>query len=226
MRQCSRCKRAILDDDLYTIRGLTEIFCSVCETGGFGKGPNPKDALGKKKPPLSLIPASAQIAEAMAMKQGAEDYGPYNWRDTEVEALVYVDAAMRHILRYLDGEEADPKSGAHPLAHARACLAILIDAEASGCLIDNRPTKGKADELIESYAAPMGRKPDPPSTGSEQAGSPASGGDSQADPRGSAGDQGQYREVVTLADKVEAITSPALDGANVRRAFEGDDAQD
>ena len=39
---------------------------------------NPKDLLGIKKPPISLIPSAGLIHEAMAMKNGAAKYGPFN----------------------------------------------------------------------------------------------------------------------------------------------------
>lgn len=93
---------------------------------------NPKDAHGAAKPQLWLNPPSALRAMARAMENGAEKYGPYNWRENEVRAEVYISAALRHIAAYQDGERADPDSGAHPLAHAMASLAILIDGEDNG----------------------------------------------------------------------------------------------
>lgn len=110
---------------------------------------NPKDAIGRKKPPLHLIPPVALIHEAMAMKNGADKYGPYNWRGATVAATVYISAAMRHLADYLDGERVARDSGVHHIAHARASLGILLDAEAQGTLVDDRPTPGKAAEVME-----------------------------------------------------------------------------
>lgn len=90
---------------------------------------NPKDAQGAVKPQLWLNPPSALRAMAQAMESGAEKYGAYNWRENEVREDVYISAALRHIAAYQDGERADPDSGAHPLGHAMASLAILIDGE-------------------------------------------------------------------------------------------------
>jgi hypothetical protein len=39
----------------------------------------------------------------------------------------------------------------HHLAHARACLGIIIDAESIGALVDDRPTRGAAGDLIKRY---------------------------------------------------------------------------
>lgn len=111
---------------------------------------NQKDLLGIKKPPVSLIPAAALLHEAMAMKNGAEKYGAFNFRQKKVQAMIYADAAFRHLLAWIDGEEAAADSGVHHLGHARACLAILLDAQACGNLVDNRPSTGRAAAIIEA----------------------------------------------------------------------------
>lgn len=113
---------------------------------------NPKDKIGRQKPSLHLIPPTALIEEAVVMGLGSKKYGPYNWREKEVSATVYVSAAMRHLMQYLDGEDADKESGASHLAHARACLGILLDSTALDKLVDDRPPKGKATELLEMYS--------------------------------------------------------------------------
>lgn len=101
---------------------------------------NPKTVFGAAKCPLHLVPPSAVQAEAWAFKLGAEKYGPYNWRDIPVTASTYLAAALRHIQAYQDGEDLDPESGRPHLGHARACLAILIDAGDVGALNDDRPS--------------------------------------------------------------------------------------
>jgi len=111
-------------------------------------GTNPKDLLGIKKPPLSLVPPVALIHCSMAMKNGMEKYGAYNFRETAVQALIYADAAQRHILSWIDGEEFAADSGVHHLGHAMACAAILLDAQSTGMLADNRPPRGRAAQLI------------------------------------------------------------------------------
>lgn len=102
---------------------------------------NPKDAVGAAKPQLHLIPPAALLAEARAMENGATKYGPYNWRTQPVNATVYVSACMRHLLAYLDGENVADDSGVHHLAHARACLGIVLDALEHNCLNDDRPPR-------------------------------------------------------------------------------------
>lgn len=111
-------------------------------------GANPKDLLGTDKVPLSRIPPVAILHEGMAMGNGGDKYGPYNWRGNAVQADIYIDAAMRHILAWFDGEEYAEDSGVHHLGHARASLGILLDAQATGNLIDNRPKGGSTAKVL------------------------------------------------------------------------------
>jgi hypothetical protein len=100
---------------------------------------NPKDVLGVNKVSLSKLPPIAELHTCHALMNGADKYGPYNWRDKSVKASIYIDACRRHLNLWFEGEEFAPDSGAHHLGHAMACLAILIDAQEIGNLIDDRP---------------------------------------------------------------------------------------
>ncbi len=88
---------------------------------------------------MTLIPTPALIHEALAFADGAAKYDPYNWREEGVGARTYLGAAIRHIRAYLDGEQHADDSKVHHLGHARACLAIILDAEAVENLVDDRP---------------------------------------------------------------------------------------
>lgn len=112
---------------------------------------NPKDLIGATKPPLSLVPPTALVFLAKVMELGAKKYGPYNWRQNKVKTTIYIDAALRHLLSYFDGESADTESNMSHLAHVMACMAIVLDAEATGNLVDDRPTAGKTAELIREF---------------------------------------------------------------------------
>jgi Domain of unknown function (DUF5664) len=118
---------------------------------------NPKAALGAAKTPLGLIPSNSLVEMAEVFQLGAAKYGPYNWRETAVNADTYVNAAYRHIASWFDREDHDPESGRLHLAHAMACMAILIDAYHVGKLVDNRPPSGNVAGLIRAYT----RKVDP-----------------------------------------------------------------
>lgn len=121
-------------------------------------GVNPKDLIGVTKAPLSLVPPVSILQEARALAVGAQKYGPYNWRDYPVQSMVYVEAALRHILAYMDGETIDPETGVHHLGHAKAGLGILLDAETTG-IVDNRPKAGHfADKAREFYPSKGAKK--------------------------------------------------------------------
>ena len=109
---------------------------------------NPKDRLGVAKPQLDLVPPALKIHVAKAMENGAKKYGPYNWRDKKVRMTVYIAAAMRHLESLLDGEDLAADSGVHHAAHAAACCGIILDAMECKYLIDDRPPKGCAADLI------------------------------------------------------------------------------
>lgn len=102
-------------------------------------GINPKDIVGVQKIDLSLLPAIALDHYALAQIDGDIKYGPYNWRVLSVQARTYVAAAKRHLDDWMEGEEFAPDSLAHHLGHVIACCGILLDAQAAGKLVDNRP---------------------------------------------------------------------------------------
>jgi hypothetical protein len=100
---------------------------------------NPKDMIGVTKVSISAIPPTALLHEAQALMDGEKKYGTRNWRTAPVQARIYLDACFRHLYAWMEGEEYAEDSGVHHLGHARACLAILIDAAETGNLVDNRP---------------------------------------------------------------------------------------
>lgn len=102
------------------------------------KPTNPKDMLGCKKLPLHLWPKIASVYGCLGLLDGALKYGRSNWRAVGVRASIYVDALERHMSAWFEGEDMDPDSGLPHLAHALACLAILVDALESRVLIDDR----------------------------------------------------------------------------------------
>lgn len=112
---------------------------------------NPKDLIGAKKVQLNLIPPASMIYQALGMTDGKEKYGPFNWRDNEVIASIYIAALFRHVLCWFDGEENAPDSKKPHLAHAISCLGIIIDAKETGNLIDDRPKPGAAARLLTKY---------------------------------------------------------------------------
>lgn len=110
---------------------------------------NPKKLFGSKKPSPHFIPPVAIIEESVVMALGAAKYGAFNWQDQPIDAATYYDAAMRHLMIWYAGENLDDESRASHLAHVRACMGILLDSQASGILIDNRPKCASAAAAIK-----------------------------------------------------------------------------
>lgn len=100
---------------------------------------NPKDIEGMKKAPLRLVPPALLLWTSKAMEEGAKKYGPYNWRTgPAIQLSIYIEAALRHLLAFLDGETIDPDSGLPHAAKAAACMAIILDATAINHIVDDR----------------------------------------------------------------------------------------
>ena len=115
--------------------------------------PNPKDLIGSKKVDLFLVPDGGLLHAAMALTDGAFKYGAYNWRDHPVRADIYITAARRHLMAWAAGEELAPDSEIHHLGHAMACLLILVDAQMTGNLIDNRQRSPELLRLLDELNA-------------------------------------------------------------------------
>lgn len=112
---------------------------------------NPKTVHGVSKPGISNVPPVGMLEVGRVMAVGAAKYGPMNWRHADVSSSIYYDAAMRHLFQWWDGLEADEETGISHLAHAAACLLILLDAKAGGKLKDNRPAYGTAAYHIKAH---------------------------------------------------------------------------
>lgn len=116
---------------------------------------NPKDAAGRAKVPLHLWPASATAAGAMGFLEGMLKYGRNNFRATPVAASVYVAAAKRHLDGWMEGADTAADTENLHLGNALACIAILVDAQVNGTLIDDRnfvPDEGAYERFVASLA--------------------------------------------------------------------------
>jgi hypothetical protein len=110
---------------------------------------NPKQLFGDRKPPLHLIHMIPQLHESAALHSGRLKYGRDNYLETPVEAMTYVGAVLRHLGQWVSGERVDQKELVHHLGAIRACTNILLTAEATGMLIDNRPTIADQDSQFQ-----------------------------------------------------------------------------
>lgn len=121
------------------------------------KNTNPKDFIGANKIPLHLFPETAAIYGALGLLDGMLKYGRSNWRKFGVRASIYNDAAKRHLNAWFEGEDIDPDSGLPHLAHAIACVALLIDATEAGKLKDDRLYPGGYRKCIDKMTPHVAR---------------------------------------------------------------------
>jgi hypothetical protein len=82
------------------------------------------------------------------MLNGMLKYGRSNFRAVGVRSSIYYDAARRHLDAWFEGEECDPEDGVPHLSAALSCLAIIVDAQATGKLNDDRMTPGGYRKLV------------------------------------------------------------------------------
>lgn len=125
------------------------------EDDGERKPSNPKDlaAQNERRVDFSLIPLAGQIEEALAFLEGHYKYGGHNYVISQVAATTYVNAALRHLYKYLHGEMRDPDTGVHHLGSVRACANVLLAATEGGYLIDDRPpTPRNITALFQNYS--------------------------------------------------------------------------
>ena len=112
------------------------------------KNGNPKDAVGIRKwRYISTIPLTVMWEIGAALLEGALKYGRHNYRVAGVRASVYVDAATGHIGQWWEGEDIDKDSGLSHITKAIASLIVVRDAMIQDMLTDDRPPKGKLDQV-------------------------------------------------------------------------------
>jgi hypothetical protein len=127
------------------------------------KPSNPKDSVGIRRVPFSTVPMEVTAEVGLAMLEGALKYGRHNYRTIGVRSSVYFDAALRHLVRWWEGEDIDPDSGLPHIVKALASLYVLRDSQITGLLNDDRPPpvpewanrmNEYAGKLIDQYPEP------------------------------------------------------------------------
>lgn len=89
------------------------------------------------KAPLSLIPRSGLEGIARVMAFGAKKYGRNNWRNG-MDWSRLIDAGLRHVEAFNDGEDRDPETGELHLYHALCCFLFLAEYYECGLGSDDR----------------------------------------------------------------------------------------
>ena len=79
------------------------------------------------KSEYGLLPPFALEETVKALTFGAQKYERGNWIKVPDSKRRYFDAMERHIWAWKRGEQMDPESGLHHLAHAMCCLMFLYE---------------------------------------------------------------------------------------------------
>lgn len=79
------------------------------------------------KSEYGLLPAFALEETVRVLTFGAQKYERNNWQKVPEPKRRYFDAVERHIWAWKRGENNDPESGLHHLAHALCNLMFLYE---------------------------------------------------------------------------------------------------
>lgn len=83
-----------------------------------------------EKPRLDLLVSDMPLAlEAIGrvLTAGAEKYAPGNWQHVDDAQRRYQAAGLRHDLAISRGEQHDPETGEHHLAHLACCVLFRLE---------------------------------------------------------------------------------------------------
>lgn len=91
----------------------------------------------QEKPELALISSIAITRLGEVMSYGKKKYAAHNWR-AGISQSRLLSAALRHLFAYIGGENKDAESGLSHLAHAMACVMMLIELTETKPELDDR----------------------------------------------------------------------------------------
>lgn len=112
-----------------------------------------------KRERLSLIPPMPLLEMARAFHAGAQKYEDFGYMKAP-NLGKYVDAMLRHVVAFMAGEDVDPETGIHHLAHA-ACNAFILQVlQAEGEATDDR--YATADPTVPVISEDQGKEEEPP----------------------------------------------------------------
>lgn len=117
---------------------VTELFRSKKPKVADQQNVQPGTKYDGAKPRTDLLPVYPMIEEAKVLAYGAEKYNARNWEAGFDWSRAY-GALLRHLFAFWQGEDIDPESGLHHLAHARCELDFLFEFTRTHKEFDDRP---------------------------------------------------------------------------------------
>lgn len=129
---------------------VTEVIGDTFKLAGINVPYHKNDLLSQTKPNLKiatkfdanknrleLLPVTGLEQIGLAMTFGAKKYADNNWAQGFKWSRLS-GSALRHIFAWLRGEDTDPESSLSHLAHAGACILMLLSHEKEGLGEDDR----------------------------------------------------------------------------------------
>ena len=105
-----------------------------------------------EKEPIHLIPPEAMMALAKVYRYGAKKYtDPRNWEKGMNWSRLY-SSAMRHMLKFWNGEDDDPESGLPHTWHAFWNVCALVWYREHHANLDDRPARPKPARGGDKYS--------------------------------------------------------------------------
>ncbi len=95
-----------------------------------------------EKPRMDLLCPFAMEDLSKVLTFGAKKYAPWNWS----KGIAYsrlIAALLRHTFAFARGEDRDPETGLHHMAHAMCCCMFLVGMPHYASGMDDRQ-EGKA----------------------------------------------------------------------------------
>lgn len=77
------------------------------------------------KPKMDLLCPFAMEELAKVLTFGAKKYDAWNW-SKGIKTSRLLAAAFRHLFAYARGENIDPETGLHHVAHAMCCCMFIV----------------------------------------------------------------------------------------------------
>lgn len=99
------------------------------------------------KPSMSLLDRHALVQITRALDFGSKKYDAHNWRKG-MRYTRLMDASLRHLFAFNDGEDLDQESGISHIAHAACSLMFLLWMQENRRDMDDRHHTKKAVQQV------------------------------------------------------------------------------
>jgi hypothetical protein len=96
------------------------------------------DTYDDGKEPLANLPWDALLEVSRVQMAGHKKYKDFNNYRRGIEITRNLSCALRHIVKYLRGENIDPETGTNHLANAAIRCLFVLQNLAEGTAIDDR----------------------------------------------------------------------------------------